>query len=111
MVSQACFDIVVGAVHLDGLWGSGKIDYTLGQKHLGQKGNIVKCLHFTPMKVPESFCLVEYLMTSLVNSEKIPTMLLLPPFVPTASITTCDGKKKFLQEARGRTRPMTYIFC
>lgn len=39
-------------------------------------------------------------MTSLVNSEKIPTVLLLPPFLPTAQITTCDGKK-FLQEARG----------
>lgn len=40
VVSQAGFDVVVRAVHLNGLWGSGKIDYTLGQKHLRQEGNI-----------------------------------------------------------------------
>lgn len=41
VVSQARFDVVVGAVHLNRLWGSGKIDDTLGQEHLGQKGNIL----------------------------------------------------------------------
>lgn len=37
VVSQAGFDIVVGTIHLNRLWSSGKIDYTLGQKHLGEK--------------------------------------------------------------------------
>ncbi|KAL0623145.1 hypothetical protein AAY473_006734 [Plecturocebus cupreus] len=34
VVPQAGFDVVVGAEHLNGLWGSGKVDHTLGQKHL-----------------------------------------------------------------------------
>lgn len=63
MVSQAGFDVVVGAVHLNRLWGSGKIDYTLGQKHLCKKGKIF----------------AEYFRMSLVNSEEIPTMLILSP--------------------------------
>lgn len=92
VVSQACFDVVVGAVHLNGLRGSGKIDHTLGQKHLGQKGNI--------MKVPGSFCPVEYFMTSLIL-KRFPLCFYYPLFLPTVKITTCDGEKKFLQEARG----------
>ena len=34
---QTGFYIVIGTVHLNGLWGSGKIDHTLGQKHLGHR--------------------------------------------------------------------------
>lgn len=34
---QTGFYIVIGTVHLNGLWGSGKIHHTLGQKHLGHR--------------------------------------------------------------------------
>lgn len=58
VVPQAGFDVVVGAVHLNGLWSSGKVDHTLGQKHL-----MTQRTHFTS-KMP-SFRSAEPLLTQL----------------------------------------------